>query len=50
MINIQRIKLIRRYLTSVKTLMMGQVISHLDYCNTVLAGLPDIDIKRMQCV
>ena len=52
MINIQRIKLIHRYLTedSVKTLMMGLVVSHLDYCNTVLAGLPDIDIKRMQCV
>ena len=52
MINIQRIKLIRRYLTedSVKTLMMGLVVSHLDYCNTVLAGLPDIDIKRMQHV
>ena len=49
MINIQRIKLIHRYLTedSVKTLMMGLVMSHLDYCNTVLAGLPDIDIKRM---
>ena len=28
--------------------MMGLVVSHLDYCNTVLAGLPDIDIKRMQ--
>ena len=52
MINIQRIKLICRYLTedSVKTLMMGLVISYLDYCNTVLAGLLDIDIKRMQCV
>ena len=52
MINIQRIKLICRYLTedSVKTLMMGLVMSHLDYCNTVLAGLPDILIKRMQCV
>ena len=52
MINIQRIKLIHRYLTedSVKTLMMGLVMSHLDYCNTVLAGLPDIDIKRVQHV
>ena len=52
MINIQRIKLICRYHTedSVKTLMVGLVMSHLDYCNTVLAGLPDIDIKRMQCV
>ena len=52
MINIQRIKLIRRYLTedSVKTLMMGLVVSHLDYCNTVLAGLPEIDLKRMQRV
>ena len=52
MINIQRIKLIHSYLTedSVKTLMMGLVVSHLDYCNTVVAGLPDIDIKRMQRV
>ena len=25
-------------------------MSHLDYCNSVLAGLPDVDISKMQCI
>ena len=25
-------------------------MSHLDYCNSVLAGLPDVDIFKMQCI
>ena len=25
-------------------------MSHLDYCSWILAGLPDVDISRMQCV
>ena len=29
-------------------MVLGTVISHLDYCNSVLAGLPDVDISKMQ--
>ena len=25
-------------------------MSHLDYCNSVLVGLPDVDISKMQCI
>ena len=25
-------------------------MSHLDYCNSVLVGLPDMDISKMQCI
>ena len=31
-------------------LVLGTVMSHLDYCNNVLAGLPDVDIFKMQCI
>ena len=53
MLRFQRIKLIRRYLTkdAASTLVLGLVISHLDYCNSILYGLPDCDIntfKRIQ--
>ena len=30
--------------------MLGLVISHLDYCNSILAGLPDVSINQMQRV
>ena len=52
MINIQWIKLIRPFLSSeaCTTLMLGWVISHLDYCNSILAGLPDVSINQMQRV
>ena len=48
MLNIQCIKNIRHLLTqeATGTLVLGTVMSHLDYCN----GLPDIDISRMQHV
>ena len=50
--NIQRIKHIRKYLTNeaCKTLVMGLVTSHLDYCNSLPYGLPAIDLNKLQCV
>ena len=52
MLNIQHIKNIRHLLTqdARETLVLGTVMSHLDYCNGILAGLPDMDIPRMQHV
>ena len=50
MLSFQKIKLIRRYLTkdAATTLVLGLVISHLDYCNSILYGLPDCDINKFQ--
>ncbi len=47
-----RISRIRRFLTlpAAKTLVHSFVSSRLDYCNSVLAGLPDSDIQKLQCV
>ena len=52
MLNIQHIKNIRHLLTqdATETLALGTIMSHLDYCNGILAGLPDRDISRMQHV
>ena len=52
MINIQQIKLIRPFLNSeaCTTFMLGLVISHLDYCNSILAGLLDASINQIQRV
>ena len=52
MLNIHCIRNIRHLLAqeATETLVMGRVMSHLDYCNGILAGLPDVDIFRMQCV
>ena len=52
MLNIQHITNIRHLLTqeATETLVLGRVMSHLDYCNGILAGLLDVDISRMQCV
>ena len=52
MMNLQRLKLIRRYLTeeTAKVLVLGLVLSHLDYLNAIFIGLPDKDIKVMQRV
>ena len=52
MLNIQRIKLIRLSLSieTCKTLVQALVISHLDYANTTLAGLPSYLIHRFQKV
>ena len=29
-------------------LVLGTVMSHLDYCNSLLVSLPDVDISKMQ--
>ena len=48
--NLQKIKLIRRSLTvsAATKIALGLVISHLDYANALYAGLPDVDIKKLQ--
>ena len=52
MLSIQCIKNIRHLLTQEVTevLVLGTVISHLDYCNSILVGLPDVNISKMQCI
>ena len=52
MIILQRIKLIRPFLNTEEctTLMLGLVITHLDYCNSILVGLLDVSINQMQRV
>ena len=50
MFNFVRIRNIRRFLTkeACETLTLGLVMSHLDYNNSLLYGLPEIDIKKLQ--
>ena len=52
MLSFQKNKPIRRYLTkdaaTTLALVLGLVISHLGYCNSVLYGLPDCDINKFQ--
>ena len=50
--HVRNISLIRRYLTvdSAKKLMNSLVTSRLDYCNSILAGVGDTQIKRLQRV
>ena len=50
--SIIKIKNIRKYLTqsAAEILVLSTVVSHLDYCNSILAGLPNSEIKRMQRV
>ena len=52
MLNIQRIKNIRHLLTqdAMETLVLGTVVSHLDYCNSILTNLPEVDIAKIQCI
>ena len=49
-LNMQQINNIRHLLTQEATeiLVLGTVMSHLDYCNSVLVGLLDVDISKMQ--
>ena len=48
--NLVKICNIRKYLTEevTKTLLVGLVLSHLDYANAILAGLLECDINKMQ--
>ena len=50
MANIQRIKNLRPILTNqaTETLVIGLVMSHLDYCNTLFIGLLECDISKLQ--
>ena len=52
MYGLLQIKHIRRYLTreACELLVHGLVILHIDYCNSLFAGLPDIDIGKLQRV
>ena len=49
---IRRISSIRQYLTTdaTKTLVTSYILSRLDYCNSLLAGCPDKDIKPLKQV
>ena len=50
--NLQKLKAICNILTeeTCKTLVIGLVISHLDYANAILVGLPETDIHKLQWV
>ena len=50
MTNLQRIKNIRKYLTveSSAKLVVSLCLSHLDYSNSILAGLPACTIGKIQ--
>ena len=52
MLNLQRIKNIQKYLTkeSCTTLIVSLCLSHLDYSNSILYGLPNSTIKQMQSI
>ena len=52
MLNIQQIKLIRNILNedTTHTLVLGLIMSHLDHCNAIFYGLPEVDLKRLQRV
>ena len=50
MLNIQRIKHLRPLLTEdiTQVLVLGLVILHIDYCNSLFVGLPETDISKLQ--
>ena len=52
MINFKRIQSIRHLLNNQTTesLCLSLCISHLDYCNSVLFGLPAVTLSKVQCV
>lgn len=51
-LNLQRIKAIRKFLTqdAVRALVQSLVMSHLDYANSLLVGLPESTIKVFQLI
>ena len=50
MLNIQRIKHLRPLLTEdiTQVLVLGLVILHIDYCNSLFVDLPETDISKLQ--
>ena len=48
--NLYLLRQIRKFLTmdAAKVIALGMVISHLDYCNSLLVGLPQSEIKKLQ--
>ena len=50
MYNWQHIRMIRPILTerTTSTLILGLVISHLDYANGIMIGLPETDLTKLQ--
>ena len=52
MSNLIWIRNICKYLTkdTCATLMLGLVVSHLDYCNSILAGVPKVTLNQLQRV
>ena len=52
MLNFIRIRSIHHLLTEEATssLVLSLCVSHLDYCNAVLYGLPDVSINKLQKV
>ena len=50
MCNIYKLKHIRNYLTieACKVFASGMILSHLDYCNAILCGLPKSEINKLQ--
>jgi hypothetical protein len=47
-----RIKNLRSYITkeATETLVLSQVISHIDHCNVILYGFSDKDIYELQMI
>ena len=50
MINFRKIRSIRKYLTQETscTLVLTLVMSHLDYCNAILLGIPKCTLKKFE--
>ena len=52
MLNLLKIKQLRKVLTQdvANTIVWGLVVSHLNYCNGIFAGMPACRINLLQCV